>query len=120
MATLHIRPTTVRVELTRAEKFFGMLRDRTFPTSAVTAVEVVDDGLGAVRGIRAPGLGLPRRRKVGTWRRRGRRALVSVRAGQPAVRLTLQGEKFDEVVLSHPDARSWGETLRHQAAPDQP
>lgn len=111
MATLHVSPATVRVELSRTEKLLGLLRDHSFATSAVTAVEVVDDGPGAVRGLRAPGLGL-RRRKVGTWRGRGRRTLVSVRSGQPAVRVSLRDQEFDEVLVSHPDARSWAEALR--------
>lgn len=111
MATLHVDPTTVRVELSRSEKVFGLLRDQAFPVSAVTAVDVVDDGPGAVRGIRAPGLALPGRR-VGTWRGRGRRVLVAVVADEPAVRIALRGQRFDEVLLSHADARSWAAAVR--------
>ena len=79
-----------------------MVRDLTVPLGAVSAVEVVPDALAAVSGLRAPGLGLPSR-KVGTWRRRGERSLVSVRRGQPALRLRLDGQRVDTVLVGLPD-----------------
>jgi hypothetical protein len=97
MATLTTTPSALTVTLSRFEKFFGMLRDRTFPRSAVTAVELCPEGLHAVRGLRAPGLGLPGVRLVGTWRRRGAKSLVSVRGGQPAVRVTLTGVLLEQL-----------------------
>ena len=61
------------------------------------------NGVAAVSGLRAPGLGLPRR-KVGTWRQRGRRTAVSVRAGQPAVRVRLEGTRYDELLVGDSNA----------------
>lgn len=111
MAELSVTPATVQVRFTTAEKIGGLVRNLTFPVSAVTSVTVEPDGLGAVRGIRAPGLALPGRRKIGTWRGRGHRTLVSVRAGEPALRVTLAGQHFNELVLGHPDAARWAEQL---------
>ena len=71
MATVQLDETTVTVRFTRAEKFWGVLRDVEFPRSAVREVEVVPEPLSAVRGLRAPGLAWPGLRKIGTWRRRG-------------------------------------------------
>lgn len=102
MATVQMTTETLTVRLTRGEKIAGLLRDLTVPLGAVTGVEVVPDALAAVRGLRAPGLGLPSRR-IGTWRRRGERALVSVRRGQPGLRLRLSGQRFDTVLLGLPD-----------------
>jgi hypothetical protein len=63
----------------------------------------VPDGLAAVRGIRAPGLGLPGVRTVGTWRGREGRTLVSVRRGQPVVRIALTGRRFDTLLIGVDD-----------------
>ncbi|MGY1697915.1 hypothetical protein ACI780_23710 [Geodermatophilus sp. SYSU D00814] len=103
MATIQTTPQTLSVSLTRTEKVLGLLRDLEVPRAAVRSVEVVPDGLAAARGLRAPGLGLPGRRLIGTWRRRGTRAFVSVRRG-PAVRLHLTGQRFDTVLVSADDA----------------
>ncbi len=103
MATIDTTPRTLRVSLTRAEKVLGLLRDLEVPLTAVRSVAVVPDGLAAARGLRAPGLGLPGLRLIGTWRRRGSRSFVSVRRG-PAVRLELSGRRFDTVLVSADDA----------------
>lgn len=111
MADIDITPTSVLIRFTRSEKLLGLLGDLDFPLHAVTAVAVEEDGLRAVKGVRAPGLALPGRRKIGTWRGRGRRSAVSVRAGEPAVRITLTGQRFDQLVLGHPDAAARAEKL---------
>lgn len=112
MATIETTPATLRVRLSRAEKFFGLLRDLEVPRSAITAVESVPAGLDAVRGLRAPGLGLPGVRAIGTWRRRGEKTYVSVRRKQPAVRISLTGQRFDTVLIGADDAAEVAAGLR--------
>jgi len=102
MATIQLTTETLAVQFTRSEKIAGLVRDLTVPLSAISAVDVVPDALSAVHGLRAPGLGLPSR-KIGTWRRRGERSLVSVRRGQPALRLRLTGRRVDTVLVGLPD-----------------
>lgn len=108
MATITSTPTTLSVTFTTFEKVAGLLRDISVPRSAVAAVTVEPDGIRAAKGLRAPGLGLPGRRKIGTWRRRGdgrtRRTAVSVRRGQPAVRIELLGTSWDQLLIGHDDA----------------
>jgi hypothetical protein len=111
MATVQLTPTTVTVHFTRAEKIWGVLRDVTLPRDAVRSAEVVTDPLTATTGLRAPGLALPGRRKIGTWRRPGERTLVCVRRGQPAVRLRLEGARYDTVLLGADDAATLAGTL---------
>ena len=111
MATLQLTETTLSVRLTRAEKILGLLRDLSVPRSAVRDVEVVADGLAAARGVRAPGLGLPGVRKIGTWRRPGERSLVCVRRDQPAVRIRLEGQRYDVLLVGADDAAALAAAL---------
>ncbi len=104
MATLQVTAPTLSLRLTRREKIAGLLRDLEVPLSAVRSVEVVTDPLRAMRGLRAPGLALPGLRKVGTWRRPGERTLVCVRRGEPAVRIGLEGQRYDVLLVGPTDA----------------
>ena len=103
MSTIEVSATSLSVRLTRGEKLLGLLRDQVVPRTAVTSVDVVPDGITGVRGLRSPGLGLPRRR-LGTWRRIGRTQFVDVRRGEPALRVRLEGQRYDELLLGTPAA----------------
>jgi len=104
MTSILVSDDTLTVRLPRVSKVAGLLRDQVVPRSAVTAVEVVSDGLAAARGLRAPGLAIPGRRRIGTWRGRGVRRFVDVRRGQPALRVHLQGQRYDELLIGRDDA----------------
>ncbi len=56
MTTATVHPDVLEISFTRREKIAGLVRDQLIPLTAVTAAEVVPDGLAALRGIRAPGL----------------------------------------------------------------
>lgn len=103
MATLDITGDEVAVRLTSLEKLWSLRGDVTFPRDAVAGTERFDNGMDAVRGIRAPGLGVPGRRAVGIWRRKGSKELVIAKRGQPAVRIELTGEPWGAVVLGTDD-----------------
>lgn len=107
MATIHITPETLSVRFTARERIGGLLRDISVPRTAVRAASVEPDGIRAVTGLRAPGLALPGVRKIGTWRGfgdRSRRTAVSVAAGEPAVRITLEGARWDQLLIGSPEA----------------
>lgn len=87
-------------------KIGGLVGDQRIPRTAVTSAAVVEDGYGATSGMRAPGLGIPGRRKLGTWRSRARRHLVDVRRGEPAVRIELAGQRYDTLVIGTSAASS--------------
>jgi hypothetical protein len=111
MATVQLTPTTLTVRLTRFERFFGLLHDLEVPRAAVRSAELVPEPIDEMRGMRAPGLALPGRRKVGTWRRPGERTLVCVRKGQPAVRIRLDGARYDTLLVGSDDAAALADTL---------
>lgn len=104
MATVKISNNSVEIALTRFEKVAGLLRDLRVPRSAVTSATAVDNGLRALRGLRAPGLGMPGVKAIGTWRGRGYRDFVSTGRG-PAVVLELAGQKFARVVVAADNAK---------------
>jgi hypothetical protein len=103
MTTISLHQDRLSVRFTRTEKILGLVRDQSIPLTSVTSARVEQVGLHAVRGLRAPGLGLPGRWLVGTWRGHGR-TLVSVRRGEPALVVELTGHRFDQLVLGTPDA----------------
>jgi hypothetical protein len=111
MSTITVTSDQLTVRLPWLHKVLGLLRDQDVPRSAVTAVDVVPDGVAAVRGIRAPGLALPGRR-VGTWRQPGAKRFVDVRKGQPALRVTLSGGRYDELLLGTDDPEAFAAQLR--------
>ncbi|MCZ2860853.1 hypothetical protein [Blastococcus sp. VKM Ac-2987] len=103
MPTAHVTAELLRVHFHPAEKIAGLLRDLEIPITAVRSVDVVPDGLRAAVGIRAPGLGVPGLRKIGTWRRKKRKTVVAVRRGRPALRLTLAHATYDALLLEVAD-----------------
>lgn len=117
MATIDLNPPTLGIRFSRGEKVAGLLRDIEEPLDRVRAVRVEGDGLDATQGVRAPGLALPGRRKVGTWRGRGRRTAVCVRAGEPAVRISLDGARWTELLIGTPEAEDVAARLQSVIAP---
>jgi hypothetical protein len=104
MAHINLSDNEIRIELSVWEKVFGLMGNRTIPRSAVTDVALENDPLGATRGLRAPGLGVPGRVKIGTWRGKGRKMFVSIRRSTPAVRIEATGLDRDAFLVSVPDA----------------
>jgi hypothetical protein len=113
MATVSVSENAVAVSLTTKEVLAGLRRDIRVPLSAVTAAEVVQDPVANVHGVRAPGLSVPNRTKIGTWRRRGRRMFAVARPGQAAVKISLAGAGVDEVLVSTPDAPALAHRIRN-------
>lgn len=111
----------VVIELTTAGKVAAPHGDIRIPLSAITGVEVVPDALAAVRGLRAPGLALPGRAKIGTWRTTEGAEFVVARRGQPGIRFTLSGHELASVLLGEEDAGALAERIRavRRASPPQ-
>lgn len=106
MARIRTNRDEVTVELTRAERMWSLRKDVTVPRSAVRSATVHDDGLQQVRGVRAPGLALPGRIKIGTWRGRWGKDLVVARRDRPAVVVDLAGADWGRLVVSCDDRSS--------------
>ena len=104
MARVDVDASAMHVRFTRGEKIAGLLRDLSVQLDSITDASFEADGLVAATGIRAPGLAIPGRRKIGTWRARGRRTAVCVRRGEPAVRARLHGHPYTELLIGTPEA----------------
>lgn len=115
MATVTTDFTTLYVRFSRGEKIAGLLGDIAVPLHCVQEVAVERDALKAARGVRAPGLAIPGLRKIGTWRGRGIRTAVCVRRDQPALRLTLKGHRYSELLIGVADAGQVASQLREGA-----
>lgn len=99
---LHLRP------LEKAEGAHGDIR---LPLSAVTAVRSVDDPWPELRGIRAPGTGLPNVIAVGTRRGSFGKDFAAVHGKGPAVVVELEGADYGRLVVTADDAASRAETI---------
>jgi hypothetical protein len=104
MSIIELTADTVHIHLSLAEKIGALHGDLHVPRSAIQTVAVIADGLSATRGIRAPGVAIPKRLKIGTWRTRDQSCFVLIRRGQPTLHLRLHGQTIDAVLISTPDA----------------
>jgi hypothetical protein len=112
MAKISTSDGMLGVRLSRREKIAAGRGDLRVPLMAVRDVRVHPDALVAARGGRPPGAGVPGMAKIGISRGRGRRALIVARRGIPAVCLTLDGGRHDEVIVSDPNAESIARDIR--------
>jgi hypothetical protein len=80
--------------------------------AAVGAVRVSDDPWSELRGMRAPGTGLPRVIALGTWRHSLGRDFVAVYGKRRAVVVDLAGERFAQLVVSRTDADRVADEIR--------
>ena len=121
MATAYLSDDCLKVRFTAWEKFFGFVRDVEFPVTSLEHVLVAPDGYRLPHGLRAPGLAVPRRVKVGTWRSRGGRQLVSVRKGQPALHVRVRDSGYSDLMIGTDAADSLaGAVLEAVGRSEQP
>lgn len=116
MASISTTADTLAVTLTTREKIAALHGDVSVPLSAVRSVRVEPDALAAVSGLRAPGVAVPGRTKIGVWRGHGRRRFVVARRALPAVCVTLDGARHDELIISAEHAEQIAEQIRTAAA----
>lgn len=99
MASMELTTDTVHVRLTGWEKAASLHGDLAIPRSAITGTRVSREALREVKGFRAPGLGMPGLKCMGTFRKRSGNTFAIARRGEPAVVLTVPGGEFVTVVV---------------------
>jgi len=103
LGDLGVENGQVTLELSSWEKV-GSLRRSDLVTSAAAIVSVqrLENARDGIRGIRAPGTGLPGTIALGTWRTRRTKDFVAVYRNDPGYLIVLTGAEFDRIVVSSP------------------
>jgi hypothetical protein len=86
------------------------------PLASIRLVRVSENPWPELRGMRAPGTGLPRVLALGTWRHSLGRDFVAVYGKGPAVVVEVAGGRFARVVVSSRDAERVAGEIRDAAA----
>lgn len=115
MAAVEIDGSDLVVRLSALEQLaafrFGEVR---IPLATVAAATVEPNAWAALRGIRAPGTGIPNVIAYGTRRFSGGKDLALVRGGRgPALRVDLDdGAPFSRLVITVPDPQAQADAIR--------
>lgn len=104
MATLHVDGNELVLQLSGLERLGALHGGVRVPRSSVRSVSSSDQPWETVRGIRAPGTGVPRLIMLGTTRGRGWKDFNAVYRRRPVVVVDLEGQKFARLVVSSDDA----------------
>jgi len=100
MAELRIEGDELVLELTTVEEIEGVHGTVRLPASSIRSVEVLDDAIHAVHGMRAPGTGIPGSTAVGTFRSPDEKMFAVVHHDTPrGVRVRLEGADYDELIV---------------------
>src|SRR5580692_4895006 len=117
MATVIVEGSNVVVKMSDVEKFEAVHTDVHVPLSAVHDVRAVDDAWPELRGIRAPGTGIPGVIAVGTRRGSFGKDFAAVHGRGPAVVVDLEGAAYARLVVTTPDAESTAAAIRSHLMP---
>jgi len=91
------------LRMSASEHLEAMRGDVVVPLSSVRSVEVLDDAMSVIHGIRV-GTGIPGRIAVGTFTSTSARIFAVVHhRDRGGVRVNLSGAEFDELVVSTSD-----------------
>jgi hypothetical protein len=108
LAEISAQSDELLVSLSREERLMAFHGDLRIPLASVRRVSVEPDPWEALRGIRAPGTGIPGVVAYGVRRMTGERPdFVAVRGKEPAVRVWLdQPSPFAQVLVTVSDAEN--------------
>jgi len=112
MATLRREGGELVVKLNDLEKLGALHGDVRVPWSAVSEVRVSESPFRELRGMRAPGTGLPGVIALGTWRGTGGKEFAALYRGGPAVVVSLERGDWRRLLVSDHDAAETARVLR--------
>ena len=118
MARVSIEGSELVVSLSPLERLAAFrLRDARFPLASVTAVAVQPKPWGALRGLRAPGTGLPYVIAYGTRRYAGGKDLALVRGTRPALQVDFDDDApYARLTVTVADLDRDAEAIRQATA----
>jgi hypothetical protein len=103
------------LRLSRREKLGALRGDVRVPLSSVERVSVSATPFRELRGLRAPGAGLPGVIALGTWRYRGGKDLVALYRRTPGVIVDLRDAPYRRLLVSADDAPAIAAAIRRRA-----
>src|SRR6202142_741705 len=103
--------------MSEVERFEALHSDVRVPMTAVRTVRAVDDAWPELRGIRAPGTGLPGVIAVGTRRGSFGKDFAVGHGGERAVVVELQGAAYSPLIVTTPDADNVAATIQGHLMP---
>jgi hypothetical protein len=112
MATLRTDGGDLVLALSRRERIGALHGDVRVPLSCVEDVAVTPHPFGELRGIRAPGTGMPGVIALGTWRGRGEKGFAAVYRQRPGVVVRLRDSEFAWLCVSAGDPQAVAERIR--------
>lgn len=114
MARLSVVGDELLLDLSGLEKLEGFHGNIHVPVSSVREVRWTDDPWSELRGIRAPGTGVPGVIAVGTRRGGGIKDFAAIHGHGAAVVVELEGAEYGRLVVTEEDAESAAGDLRRQ------
>ena len=114
MARLSVDEQFLVLNLKGLEKAEGFHGDIRVPISAVRDIRLAQEPWSELRGIRAPGTGVPGVIAVGTRRASGIKDFAAIHGKGPAVVVELEGAEYDHLIVSEDDAEVAVLELRKQ------
>jgi hypothetical protein len=112
MAKLLTQGVDLVVRLSRLERLGALRGDVRIPLASITRVRASADPWSELRGIRAPGTGIPGVVSLCTRRGAGFRDFAAVYRRGPGVVVESSGSQFDRLVISCEDAEAEAELIR--------
>ena len=104
MATIEERPESLHVRLSPWERIGSLHGDLLIPRACIVSSEVVPDPWPLLRGLRAPGTGIPRIVMLGTMRSQGVKDFCAIYRRKPARIITWEGFPFERVIVTLPES----------------
>jgi hypothetical protein len=117
VASLILDGADLVVKMSELERVEAFRSDVRVPLAAVQAVRVVDAAWPELRGIRAPGTGIPGVIAVGTRRGPFGKDFAVVHGQERAVVVDLAGADYGRLVVTTPDAESVAAEIRRNLTP---
>jgi hypothetical protein len=117
VATLTVDGSDLVVRMSEVENFEALHRDIRLALSMVRTVRVVDDAWPELRGIRAPGTGIPGVIAVATRRGSFGKDFVVVHGKDPAVVIELACADYSRIVVTTPEAESMAAEIQSHLMP---
>jgi hypothetical protein len=117
VAALVVEGLDLVVKMSELEKFEAVHPDVHVLLSTVRAVRVVEDAWPELRGIRAPGTGIPGVIAVGTRRGSFGKDFAVVHGRERAIVVELDGAAYSRIILTAQDADSIAAEIQRRLMP---